>query len=196
MSELAMHEEKQVARPLRVLVPLIKENLRLGELAGMPYYREAGRLLLEAKGQLAYGAFAPWVLRNFNVKSTQARTYMSLAVATQDTQNSAATEFDSLKDFRRRHLGHDVPTSGGGLRQPSWRESVNENIERARREAERLRQEDLTRRQERAAENALALRLIDIGFKILSKELHPDKGGSRDAMARLNRVRDRLKQHA
>jgi hypothetical protein len=26
--------------------------------------------------------------------------------------------------------------------------------------------------------------MIDIGYKILSKELHPDKGGSRDAMMR------------
>ena len=38
--------------------------------------------------------------------------------------------------------------------------------------------------------------VIDIGFKILVKELHPDKGGSSDAMSRLNRLRDRLKQHA
>ena len=69
------------------------------------------------------------------------------------------------------------------------------SAERARREAERLREENLTRQEEREADRQLALRLIDIGYKVLAKELHPDKGGSRDAMQRLGRVRDRLKQH-
>jgi hypothetical protein len=55
---------------------------------------------------------------------------------------------------------------------------------------------DWWRKTFRASRRKLALRLIDIGFKILDKELHPDKGGSRNAMARLNRVRDRLKHHA
>jgi len=77
-----------------------------------------------------------------------------------------------------------------------WHEPVKESIERAKREAERIREAELSRQQERDAERKLALRLIDIGFKILVKELHPDKGGSRDAMSRLNRVRDRLWQHA
>ncbi|MFZ0763527.1 hypothetical protein [Bradyrhizobium sp.] len=135
-----------------------------------------------------------WSKRNFGLGKAQTLLYVSFAKATSGL--SAATEFESLKDFRRRQLGHDVPTSGGGLRQPEWRESVKENIERARREVDRLKEEALTRQQERDAERKLALRLIDIGFKVLVKELHPDKGGSREAMSRLNRMRDRLKQHA
>jgi len=31
--------------------------------------------------------------------------------------------------------------------------------------------------------------MIDLGYKALAKELHPDKGGSSEVMARLNRVR-------
>jgi DnaJ-class molecular chaperone len=42
----------------------------------------------------------------------------------------------------------------------------------------------------------LAMQLIDIGYKALATKFHPDKGGSRDAMSRLNEVRDRLKQRA
>jgi hypothetical protein len=39
--------------------------------------------------------------------------------------------------------------------------------------------------------------MIDIGYKILSAKLHPDKaGGSHEAMTRLNAVRMRLKQAA
>jgi hypothetical protein len=54
----------------------------------------------------------------------------------------------------------------------------------------------MTRREERKAEAQLGLRLIDIGYKVLARELHPDKvGGSREAMTRLNRVKDRLKSY-
>ena len=49
------------------------------------------------------------------------------------------------------------------------------------------------RLQEDRERHKLGLRLIDIGWKRLAAELHPDKGGSHADMARLNRVRDRLK---
>ena len=42
----------------------------------------------------------------------------------------------------------------------------------------------------------LAEELVDIGYRALATKLHPDRGGSKDAMARLNRVRDELKQIA
>jgi|SRR6516225_9524127 hypothetical protein len=57
--------------------------------------------------------------------------------------------------------------------------------------------------QERQARDAeiylhreLAGELIDIGYRALATRLHPDRGGSKDAMARLNRVRDELKEIA
>ena len=42
----------------------------------------------------------------------------------------------------------------------------------------------------------LALQLIELGYRALATRLHPDRGGSRDAMARLNIVRDELKDIA
>ena len=48
-------------------------------------------------------------------------------------------------------------------------------------------------RTEIAASKALALKMIDAGYKILAQEYHPDKGGSTEAMARLNRIRANLK---
>ena len=55
-------------------------------------------------------------------------------------------------------------------------------------------------RQSRDAEidlhRKLALQLIDLGYRALATRLHPDRGGSRDAMARLNVVRDELKDIA
>jgi hypothetical protein len=76
-----------------------------------------------------------------------------------------------------------------------WAKPVNEAVERIRREQLRLAQEEtLSYRQERDAERQLADRLIDIGFKALAKELHPDRiHGDKEAMQRLIRVRDKLK---
>lgn len=200
MSSVVIQGETQVARPLKVLVTLIKEDLKQGdeaaERAGMPFYRAAGEKMLEAKGQLPVGDFMKWVERNFSIKRSQANTYMSLSVATAGRPITAATDFSSLKDFRRNHLGHDVPTSGGGVRQPTWRADVDDLAEKARvaqARLERQHEDSMTRQQEREAERLLGLKLIDIGYRVLAKELHPDKGGSRDTMQRLSRVKDRLK---
>lgn len=61
---------------------------------------------------------------------------------------------------------------------------------------ERLMREARLRPAERKAQRDLALRVIDVGYKALARELHPDAGGSPDAMARLNVVRDHLKRYA
>ena len=42
------------------------------------------------------------------------------------------------------------------------------------------------------ADRDLARRMIAAGYKALAKDLHPDKGGSTDAMARLTGIRDQL----
>jgi hypothetical protein len=44
----------------------------------------------------------------------------------------------------------------------------------------------------RRLQRELGLQLIDIGWKALAKSMHPDRGGSAEDMARLNRVRDQL----
>jgi hypothetical protein len=183
-----------VMRPLLVLVPLIKQDLKDGdeasERAGMPYYKAAGEKMIEAKPQ-CNGDFQKWVKRNFSISPSQARRYMSYAHTTIGKQNNRAREFESLREMER-HTGSDARPTGGYVRR-EWQPAVDDTVERARREAERLRAEDLTRREEREAQRVLALRLIDIGYKVLVKELHPDKGGDRGAMQRLGIVRDRLK---
>ncbi len=196
-AELIESKTQQVARPLHVLVPLIKKDIEDGreasERAGMPYYRAAGEKLTEAKPQFSSASeFYAWANRHFGVRETQVKTYLSLA---KDTGKSVgAAPITSLSDFQRSHLGHNRPSSARVAR--DWHPDVDAAAARAKADAERIRDAELTRQQERAAEQTLALRLIEIGYKVLAKELHPDKGGSRDAMARLNRVRDRLKQHA
>jgi hypothetical protein len=195
MPSVVTHEDKPIARPLKVLVSLIKEDLKQGDeaakSAGMPFYRAAGEKMLEAKAQMNHGEFKPWLSLNFDKGYAQCTVYMGL-VKTEKLAPGA--NFSSIDDFKRRHLGQErVP---GSRRDAAWQTPIKESIQKAQRQAERLRDEELTRQQERDAEKKLALQLIDIGFKALASKLHPDKGGSRDAMSRLNRVRDRLKQHA
>jgi hypothetical protein len=182
-------------RPARTLISLINDALEQGDkaaaAAAMPFYRTAGLLMLEAKTQMPHGEFTSWLNRNIKRSKSQCSHYMELARATADGQKLTANDFSSLKDFRRRHLGHDVPTTGGSMRKPSWQEPVKDAIGKVNLDA--LKQDALARQEERALQRKLALSLIDIGYKALASKLHPDKGGSREAMARLNRVRDILR---
>jgi len=191
----AKQTNEKVARPLRVLVPLIQEDLQHGreaaERAGMPYYRAAGEKLLEAKAQLKLGEFTPWVKRTFDVSIKQVRIYMSYA---EHSEKEPASSFSSLGDFiRKTRANPDYGTYAST--KTSWTEPVKQVINRIDTETLNLKREELKRTDERDAQRQLALQLIDIGYKVLAKTLHPDKGGSRVAMARLNEVRNRLTQY-
>lgn len=199
MATLAVKEKETqaVARPLKVLVPLIQEDLAHGreaaERAAMPYYQAAGEKLIEAKSQLKHGEFLPWVARNFSIKKQQATLYMALAEHTQ-FQKSVATDFSSLSDFERETGRRQADYNTFASKKPDWQEPVRQIVGRVDTETLNLKREELKRADEREAQKALALQLIDIGYKVLARTLHPDKGGSREAMVRLNAVRDRLKQ--
>lgn len=185
---------KALVRPLRVLVPLIQEDLAHGQeaakKAGMPYYQAAGEKLIEAKSQMKHGEFVPWVQRNFSIKAGQAQRYMALAE--HSTKSVARGVFQSLREFERE-TGRSAPDAYG---KASWHEPVKQIIGRVDTETLNLKHDELKRQEERDAQRKLALQLIDIGYKVLARTLHPDKGGSREAMSRLNAVRDRLKQNA
>ncbi len=159
----------------------------------MEYYKNAGDKLNEAKDGHFDGnitGFWKYAEKTTGKGRTQISTWMSSARA--DSNKS----FKSLNDYRY------TPKKEGGAGEKwirpvarEWTAPADGIAERARKEAFRLVQDDaLTRSQERDAERTLAHRLIDIGYKVLAKELHPDKvGGSKDAMKRLNSVRDKLK---
>jgi hypothetical protein len=187
-------ERKEVTRSLKSLEGLIKEKLKLAdeaaEEAKRPYYEEVGPLLIEARDDHfeTLSEFYAWATNKFKKSQTQIMTWTAHA------GDGGRKPFKSLTETKYTKKEH----GGMGWTRPasrSWVAPVDDVAERARREAIRLAQEDaLTRAQEREAERKLALRLIDIGYKVLAKELHPDKlRGDRDAMQRLNRVRDKLR---
>ena len=189
--------DAHAARPLDMLVKLIREDLEAARAAAKnasePYYVAAGRKMLEAKGQMKHGEFVDWVKRHFDISIRSAQLYMSLTTAEAEMQRRN-DDSSTVLSFRKAIQRHTPNTSHG--KPGAWRADLAATVKNAKQEAKRLAEEELTRQQERDAERKLALQLIDIGFKALASKLHPDKGGSRDAMSRLNRVRDRLKNHA
>jgi hypothetical protein len=182
MNVVAMTQRTEVARPLHVLVPLIKDELQAGDTAGLEHYRRAGEMLVEAKDQLEHGEFVAWVKRQFRITRETASHYMRLAA---HSQKSGAPDFSSMSDFIRK-------TSNPNYNRPtSWHDPVKQITARVNVDA--LAKERQNREREAQMLRKLSHQLIDIGFKVLAAKLHPDKGGSVEAMARLNKVRTTLK---
>ena len=189
MTALAKQASREVARPLKVLERLIKEDIEAGDKAGMDYWRSAGEKLNEAQDghfERDTAGFWRWAETKFEKTRTTIRTWMALGAL------PASKSFKSQRDYQKAQGYSVTPTRI----HRDWARPVDDIADRARNEARRLAAEDaLTHRQEREAEAKLGLRLIDIGYRVLAKELHPDKGGSREAMHRLGRVRDRLRSN-
>jgi len=188
--QIATTTQEAVARPLAVLLPLIQNDLQRGReaavRAALPHYSAAGEKLLEAKAQLKHGEFTSWVRMNFKLSVETARHYMRLATHAA-AESGSALPFSSLSDFVRQtsNPNYNRPSSAPPLK------TVTTDPDLARKN-------DLYRRQieERRAQRELALEVIRIGYKAVAQRLHPDKGGSREAMVRLNIVRNRMKGHA
>jgi|SRR5215469_2573951 len=163
-------EEERVARPLKTLATLIAKDLRQADeaaaKASLPYYRAAGEKLLEAKSQCAHGEFEPWVKRNFKISKMTAWRYMRFA------ESNPRVTFRSLSDFERQ-------TTNPNRHAPPPEFAVG-----------------IDRTGEQAAELQLALAVIASGYRVHAAKLHPDKGGSTEAMAQLNGVRNALNEVA
>lgn len=182
----------KIARPLKVLVPLIKDDLKhaseAAQQASLPYERAAGEKLIEAKSQMKHGEFVSWVERNFSVKIRQAQRYMALA---EHLEKRPASRFSSLSEFIRETSdpNYNLPHT---VRPQTWHEPVKQVINKVN--VDKLAEERQSREKETKLIRELAMQLIDIGYKALATKLHPDRGGSSEAMVRLNKVRDILKR--
>jgi hypothetical protein len=194
MTNVATEQQStDVAKPLRSYIPLIQEQIDLGDKAGVEFYAAAGSLLIDVREEHFRkdpAGFFAWSTKKFKRSHNTIRTWTVLA------GEKKGKTFESLRDLHRQQgRPSEVNRPRGPAR--NWTGPVDQIARHARAEQLRLQQEDMmTRMQERQAEAKLARRLIDIGYKVLALELHPDKGGSREAMTRLNRVRDRLREHA
>lgn len=178
---VAVKVKTPIARPLPSLVPLIRVELSAGNAAGIEHYRRVGAMLLEAREQVAAFKWGKWLSKNFELSKSTARNYMALAERIEHDPDGVARARQSLR-------GIVLPNA-----QPAhahWRPVFNAakkiNVDEFV-EARQARTEEVQLHRE------IAIELIDLGYKALATRLHPDRGGSRDAMRRLNRVRDELK---
>ncbi len=176
---------KQISRPLKILVPLIKDELAAADEAGVEHYRHAGEMLLEAKDQVAYGSWGRWLAKNFELSDRTAKRYMRLARMSNDDDASSA--YDRPKSLYGAIGEKPVKTRA------AW-DTVHAAADRVN--VKRLADEQQTREDELKLHRQIALQLIDLGYRAMATRLHPDRGGSRDAMQRLNTVRDELKSIA
>jgi hypothetical protein len=168
---------------------MIQSELQQGNSASHEHYRRAGEMLIEAKDQIGHGGWGRWLAKNFELSDRQAREYMRWA--REHNQNGAPgadLPYRSLREMR-----------GATQRDREERQSKQQQAFRqVLRDVARdeFVQERQARDDEVKLHRDLAEELIDLGYRALATRLHPDRGGSKDAMARLNRVRDELKQLA
>jgi hypothetical protein len=185
-TSVARQSTRAVGRPLKILVPMIQGELQQGDSAGREHYRRAGEMLIEAKDQVAYGAWGRWLKKNFDMTQWTAGRYMRWA-RTHDHFGAGGTKapYSSLRELS----GH-TERDREERRSPQQKKLRDVLRDVARDEFVQERQ---TRDDEVTLHRELAIELIEIGYRALATRLHPDRGGSKDAMSRLNRVRDELK---
>ena len=177
---------RQIARPLKVLIPLIQSEIQMGDSAGAEHYCNAGDMLIEAREQVGYGGWGRWLTKNFDLADRTARRWIRMAENRRDFGRGVS----EVKYTSQRHMSgqRDQEREERGSKQ-------QKDFRRVLREVARdtFVQERQSRNDEVKLHRDLADELIDIGYRALATRLHPDRGGSKDAMARLNRVRDELK---
>lgn len=179
MKAVAVRTKSQIARPLSVLVPMIQEEVLAGNEAGKEHYYQAGKLLLEVRdsGQVADFKWNKWLSENFSLSYRTAYRYMAFAERV-DEDPSLLTTLSSMFEIISpdEHQTRKKRRAAFKLHKP----------------IDRFAAERQARADETKLHRALALELIDIGFKALATRLHPDHGGTDNAMRRLNRVRREL----
>jgi Protein of unknown function (DUF3102) len=161
-------DPKPVARPIKVLIELIKQDLAEIEKSALPLYRAIREKLLEAKSQMRHGEFQPWIKRNFKFSYREAARYMSLV----KTEKCHGDTFENLRGAERQ--------------------AQKDRREKAKPAAPP--QFDLNSLKENAARREVAESIINTGYRKLAEKAHPDQGGSNEAMQRLNHVRDKLRK--
>lgn len=171
--------ERGIARPIKVLIPLIQEEIAAGKNAGLEHYRQAGELLLEARDQVAAFKWGKWLSENFSLSKSTAYDYMNLAERFQQDPDIFQHAGNSI-----RGILHPKEQQTRAARHAAFKLHKPVDIFDAARQA---------RAEEIRLLRLLAIELVDVGFKALATRLHPDHGGSTIAFQRLNRVRRELK---
>jgi hypothetical protein len=183
-------KEKYVTHTLKEIPKLIRDNL----YGIKRNWQVIGELLMEAKflfeedgkseRQIASDFWEWFENQGFNFSRS-----------TGDKNMQAVAKFLKLKATERRTLRPSVT----GTLYPDYqhpKEEIEAKVRKSVEMSRRMLEQGALRRDEEDLVRKLALQIVDIGFKTLSSRFHPDrKGGSHDAMRRLNEARRLLKSY-
>lgn len=188
-----MSEDRALARPLKVLTPLldelIKEYHEAVENVALETRRAAGAILNEAK--VHHRTVRDWdtYVRRRGLSPSTADRWMAL-----DTVASQRSPGPGRQLFKKGETLEGVTGESRTPRiaEPIYYQPVQKVLNSVNTEA--LAGEVESVRKERELVRDLGMQLIKIGFRVLAAKLHPDKGGSSEAMARLNKVKSILEE--
>jgi hypothetical protein len=177
--------DKHVARPLAVIADLIKKERASANADSKKHWTVIAYLLVEAFTGFDgdWNAFQTWFNRNdFDFGFDSGKDRM---LALSNLEQSRAPTSAPIPSFTKA-MRPDY----------KWPEDeVRAKIKRTVEGARRFAQAAMERRNEEELIRQLAIKIIDVGFKVLSVKFHPDKrGGSADAMRRLNAAKAMLKE--
>lgn len=179
MEALARRQSTAVGPPLKTIEVKVRKEIKLGDKAGYVHYRRAGEWLIKAETRFdSHDDFILWGESKFGRSEATLGKYMLYAQRV--TKDSRATLSEVIEPNRDR--GH----------KPDWHRPVQDIMAGVNPKA--MAKEAKDAKKEKQLVQALGYQLINIGFKALATKLHPDKsGGSKEAMARLNQVRQILR---
>ena len=178
MRQLALKGEYRVGRPLKTLIPLIDEELVKLDESGHTHYERIGALLAEAKPQIPNHRWPRWLSQHFQLSRDTARRYL-LFYERKKTGKIPAGETQLLRGIGETSTPGPVNTAVKELRKKMAKVL---DISGLLEERHAVDHEILIRRK-------LAIELITMGYRALATRLHPDRGGSKDAMVRLGEIR-------
>jgi hypothetical protein len=171
-----------VARPLKVLVPLIKQDIQemqeITDRAVSPFYLSIGEKLLEAKEQGMHGYWKIWLRDNFKLSTRTAERYMNYASQTKNDTTVSHLSYAEHLHNKKQQAKLKPKTEQASAQNGTTTAQVES--EAAKLEKEKLR--------------GIASKIIDTGYKVLSKRMHPDVGGDAMDFNRLKTATTQLKE--
>jgi hypothetical protein len=173
-------ETQTVARPLKVLVHLIREDVKnakeVADEAASPYYKAIGENLIEAKSNPKItGHWTLFLREQVSINQSTAWRWMDYAQQVKIMPNGHDFTF---ADYRRlkRNPPKDKTNFAYSESQDGTTTAHSEQLEVKEQKMKNL--------------HALVKKAFDIGYKQMARSIHPDKkGGTNEAMSELNEAK-------
>lgn len=180
-----------VARPLKVLVPLIKQDIedaeKVANEAASPFYQSIGEKLIEAKSSPENkGSWTRLVEQEFKISKMTAWRWMDYASQSKNVTHGLRFTFADYRNLNRKPpKAETTPETNRTVAADAEAVRSKAATEDARRAAAKLEKEQLQK---------ISVKIIDTGYKVLSKRMHPDVGGKVEDFHRLETARTQLKE--